>query len=140
MDTWCKAIDAGSFTTWPGLTSKLVRKHLPASIETAKGHFRLVCQLILSTRNQPTLTQPPHPIHQPMTTVGILHSENPGQENLVCMRPVDMSGQISLDQTVSLPRVSIRGNRSVTVLYDYNSNAILTEPLKNNTTSELVRA
>ena len=26
------------------------------------------------------------------------------------------------------------------VLYDYNSNAILTKPLKNNTTSELVRA
>ena len=26
------------------------------------------------------------------------------------------------------------------VLYDYNSNAILTEPLKNNTTPELVRA
>ena len=26
------------------------------------------------------------------------------------------------------------------VLYDYDSNAILTEPLKNNTTSELVRA
>ena len=26
------------------------------------------------------------------------------------------------------------------VLYDYDSNAILTEPLKNNTTSELVRS
>ena len=26
------------------------------------------------------------------------------------------------------------------VLYDYNSNATLTEPLKNNTTSELVRS
>ena len=26
------------------------------------------------------------------------------------------------------------------VLYDYNSNTILTEPLKNNTTSELVRS
>ena len=26
------------------------------------------------------------------------------------------------------------------VMYDYNSNAILTEPLKNNTTYELVRA
>ena len=32
VDTWCKAIDAGYFTTCPGLTSKLVRKHLPVSI------------------------------------------------------------------------------------------------------------
>ena len=36
--------------------------------------------------------------------------------------------------------VSNRGNMSVMVLYDYDSNAILTVPLKNNTTSVLVRA
>ena len=34
--TWCKAINAGYFATWPGLTSKLVRKDLPMSIKTAK--------------------------------------------------------------------------------------------------------
>ena len=39
--TWCKTIDAGYFTTWQGLTSKLARKHLSASIETAKVHLRL---------------------------------------------------------------------------------------------------
>ena len=55
------------------------------------------------------------------------------------MLPVEVSGQIFLDQTGRLPRVSIRGNRSVMVLYDYNRNAILTEPLKNNTTAKLVR-
>ena len=59
VDTWYKAIDAGYFTTWPGLTSKLVRKHLPMSIEMAKGHLRLAHQHIRSTRNQPTLTPPP---------------------------------------------------------------------------------
>ena len=32
------------------------------------------------------------------------------------------------------------GNMSVVVLYDYNSNAILTDSLKNSTTSELVRS
>ena len=45
-----------------------------------------------------------------------------------------------MDQTVCFPRVSSRGNRSVIVLYDYDSNAILTEPLRNNTTSELVKS
>ena len=77
MDNWCKAIDEGYFTTWPGLTFKLVCKHLPASIETAKGHFSLARQHVLSTRKQSTLTPPPHPIQQPMMTVGIIHSENP---------------------------------------------------------------
>ena len=56
------------------------------------------------------------------------------------MQPVDVSGQIFTDQTSRFPQVSSRGNRSVMVLYDYDSNAILTDPLKKNTTSELVRA
>ena len=56
------------------------------------------------------------------------------------MQPVDVSGHIFTYQTGRFPRVSSRGNRSVMLLYDYNRNAILSEPLKNNTTSELVRA
>ena len=58
----------------------------------------------------------------------------------MCKRPVNVLGQIFFDQTCRFHRVSSRGNRSVVVLYDYKSNAILTEPPKNNTTSELVRA
>ena len=51
-----------------------------------------------------------------------------------------MSGQIFSDQTGRLPRVSIRGNRSVMVLYNYDRNTILNEPFKNHTTQELVIA
>ena len=75
-----------------------------------------------------------------MLTPKILHTDNPAKENLVYMRPVEVSGQIFSDQNGRFPRVSSRGNRSVMVLYDYNSNAILTYPLKNNTTPELMRA
>ena len=67
------------------------------------------------------------------------HGE-PRPINLVCMWPVEVSGQIFSDQTGRFPKVSSRENRSVMVLYDYNGNAILTDPLKNNTTPELVRA
>ena len=56
------------------------------------------------------------------------------------MRPVEVSGQIFSDQSGRFFRVYSRGNRSVTMLFDYNINAILTELLKNNTTPELVRA
>ena len=75
-----------------------------------------------------------------MMKAGIFHSENPARENLVCMRPVSVSGQIFSDQTSRLTRVSSRGNRSVMVLYDYDSNTILTKLLKNITTSEVARA
>jgi hypothetical protein len=36
--TWTKAIDAGNFHSWPGLTSTAVRKLLPKSMATAMGH------------------------------------------------------------------------------------------------------
>ena len=74
-----------------------------------------------------------------MMTAGILYLENPARENLICMRPANVSGQIFSDQTGRFPRISSRRNRSVMVMYDYASNPILTNPLKNNTTLELVR-
>ena len=56
------------------------------------------------------------------------------------MQPVEVSGQMFSDQTGIFPRFFSRGNRSVIVLYDYNSNTILTKTLKNNTIPELVRS
>ena len=40
VHTWTKAIDARYFATWPGLTSKTVRKRLPRFLATAKGHLK----------------------------------------------------------------------------------------------------
>ena len=56
------------------------------------------------------------------------------------MRPVKVSGQIFSDQSIIYPRFYSSENRSVMVLYEYNSNTILTKPLKKDTTPELVRA
>ena len=39
LSTWCTAIDAGRFTTWPMLTSKLVRKYPLQSTAMVKGHL-----------------------------------------------------------------------------------------------------
>ena len=37
--TWCKAIDAGYFRGWPGLTSKRVRRFIKVVEETEMGHM-----------------------------------------------------------------------------------------------------
>ena len=42
--TWYAAINNGNYTTWPGLTSANVRKHLAKSIATTKGHMRQIHQ------------------------------------------------------------------------------------------------
>jgi hypothetical protein len=39
LSTWCTAIDAGHFTSWPELTSAQVRRYPPQSIAMVKGHL-----------------------------------------------------------------------------------------------------
>ena len=62
VSTWTKTINAGYFTTCPGLTSELVPKHLPKSLATAKGYLKKTKQKVWSTK---IVTPPLH--HQFLT-------------------------------------------------------------------------
>jgi hypothetical protein len=50
------------------------------------------------------------------------------------------AGQIYTDQTGRFPVVSSKGNKYIMILYDYDSNAILAQPIKDRTAPELLRA
>jgi hypothetical protein len=50
------------------------------------------------------------------------------------------AGQIYTDKTGRLPVVSSKGNKYIIILYDYDSNAILAQPIKDRTSPELLRA
>ena len=50
------------------------------------------------------------------------------------------TGAIASDQTGRFPVTLARGMQYLLVAYDYNSNAILTEPLLNRTAKEILRA
>jgi hypothetical protein len=50
------------------------------------------------------------------------------------------AGQIYTDQTGRFPVVSSKGNKYIMILYDYDSNEILAQPIKDRTTPELLRA
>ena len=73
VSTWTAAITSSFFTTWPGLTSVLVRKHLPKSLATAQGHLRQDRKNVRSTRNTSTAT----PISDPpvMMTLPLPYQE-----------------------------------------------------------------
>jgi hypothetical protein len=129
--TWCKAIDAGYFSTWPGLTSDLVRKHLPKSLSTAKGHLRQDGQGLPSTK---TSDVAPHTSTPDQTS---MPAERTGW---VFTQPIPVTGKIFTDQTGRFPITSSRGNKYVMICYDYDSNNIIAEPLKSRTELELLRA
>ncbi len=56
-ETWTKAINAGNYNTWPGLTTATVRKHPPESDETQKGHMKRQQQGVQSTRVLQTIME-----------------------------------------------------------------------------------
>ena len=127
--TWLKAIEAGNFTTWPGLTTELVKKHLNKSIATAKGHLRQTQQNLRSTQTKNEAATAPMP-----------STLSPPRTSCVYMQQVTITGQIHSDQTGRFPITSSRGSKYIMVVYDYDSNAILAEPLKSRTEQELLRA
>jgi hypothetical protein len=50
------------------------------------------------------------------------------------------AGQIYSDQTGRFPVVSSKGNKYIMILYDYDSNAILAQPIKYRTAPKLLKA
>ena len=124
--TWLKAIEAGYFTTWPGLTTELVRRHLPKSMATAKGHLREEHQVLRSTKTTPTSHLSENSIKPVITT----NNQPSIQTHWVYMEPIELTGQIYSDQTGKFPITSSRGTKYIMIVYDFDSNAILSEPLK----------
>jgi hypothetical protein len=49
LSTWTQAIEKNFFATWPGLTAEAVRKYLPKSLATAKGHLKTSPKNLRST-------------------------------------------------------------------------------------------
>ena len=56
------------------------------------------------------------------------------------LKSIEVTGNISTDQTGRFPVTSSRGSKYRIVLYDHDSNAIIAEPLKLRSEHELIRA
>jgi hypothetical protein len=126
-DTWLSDIEAGNFDGWPALSPDKVRRHLHKSDATVKGHMN---HQYHNTRS----TQREDPSEGPNAA-----PEDIGKTDFVYATIVD-AGQIHSDLTGQFPTTFSKGHKYVLVLYDYNTNNILTEPMKNRGDKEIVRA
>jgi hypothetical protein len=118
-------MDAGFFITWPGLTTEIVKKHLPKSEATVKGHFRQQFKNIQSTKVVPATSLNP--------TI-----DANTKTNQIFVKTIETTGQIYTDQTGGFPVTSSPGYKYIMVLYDYDSNAILAEPMKSRAEAEMI--
>lgn len=150
VTTWCAAIDKGFFCTWPGLTSAMVRKHLPKSMATAKGHLKEERQGLRSTKN---LTQHPHtssyephsdnhPANTDTTTEDSVEmtADNTARTNCFYVAKLYLDGKVASDLTGRFPTTSFDGNKYIMILYSDDANGILAQPVKNRSEQELVDA
>jgi hypothetical protein len=126
--TWITAIKNGHFSSWPGLTEHAVEKHLSKSAATTKGHLNQQRQNARTTKikDEKIISQETDMDH------GI-------KTQFVYAATID-AGQIYTDQTGRFPVVSSNGNKYIMILYGYESNAILAQPIKDRTAPELLKA
>jgi hypothetical protein len=126
--TWITAIKNGNFSSWPGLTEHAVEKHLSESTSTTKGHLNQQRKNARTTKikNAKVIVTEPDLDH------GI-------KTQFVYAATID-AGQIYTDPTGRFPVVSSKGNKYIMIFYDYDSNAILAQPIKNRAAPELLKA
>ena len=118
----------GNLISCPGLNTCNLLRFLPPSIATAFGHIVREINNLQST--------------SPETTIGIEDIQDsthiPDQLKVksyyVCalVIPFTMKQTGYVDHTGGFFFMSIQGNTDIIVLNDYDSNAILSEPLKNH--------
>jgi hypothetical protein len=118
----------GFFSSWPGLNEHSVKKYLSKSTSAAKGHLNQERQNARTTKNK---------------DAQLIDSETDQDRGIktqfVYAATID-AGQIYTDQTGRFTVVSSKGNKYIMILYDYDSNAILAEPIKDRTSPELLNA
>ena len=127
---WLKAIKAGYFKGWPGLTNKRVQKHIKVVDETEKGHMNRVQQGQRSSKTPPKGDHMDTPEQTPTNE----------KTHLIFMTMVEATGKIYSDQTGRFPITSARGHAYVVIFYNYDGNHIKSVPIKNRTKEELLRA
>jgi hypothetical protein len=125
---WITAIKNGNFLSWPGLTEHAVEKCLSKSTATTKGHVNQQRQNARTTQIKSI-----NPSNQ------VSDIDHGIKTQFVYAATID-AGQIYTDQTGRFPIVSSKGNKYIMILYDYDSNAILAQPIKDRTAPELLKA
>jgi hypothetical protein len=126
--TWIKAIKNGNFSSWPGLNEHAVQKHLSKSTSTTKGHLNQQRQNDRATKIKDAQVLDPEP------------DMDQGIKTQFVYAATIYAGQIYTDQTGRFPVVSSKGNKYIMISYDYDSHAILSQPIKDRTAHELLKA
>jgi hypothetical protein len=136
VDTLCKAIDNNQLTGFPHLMSALVRKYLPDSEATTKGHMNCTRHGLPSTTKiretkKDNAAEDFVPKQDEATEVKIFVGATIGDQN---------DGTIYTNQTGSMTDQSFHGKRYQFIVYEYRSKAILVRALRDLKDASMLEA
>eukprot|EP00804_Cyclotella_cryptica_P015695 CCRYP_018924-RA/>CCRYP_018924-RA protein AED:0.15 eAED:0.15 QI:0/-1/0/1/-1/1/1/0/1314 len=147
ITSWCKAIDNDQFMSFPGLSSAAVKKYLPPSTATAKGHMaRNQKNLRSTTKARNKLNQTPTTIKQVGNTPIDPDLNPPEEPTAPCHLFIGATignlfeNTVYTDLTGQFPAQSYKGNKYVFVAYAYGPNAILARAMPSRTDKAMVEA
>jgi hypothetical protein len=138
LSTLDTALSRGYLPHFIGLTAKTLRKYPPPSVAMVKGH------LDQSRKNQNStkkITSSPSDLspdstteeHQPADAFPLSDPGNVRSHQCFAAVFEPATGQIHSDQTGKFIVASSTGNNYILVVYDYDSNSILVEPMRSRT-------
>ena len=145
LSTLQQALQRGYLPNFMGLTAQALNKYPPQSVAMVKGHLDQTRKNQLSTRR----TRPPTPTPLNAAADIALNTDIPfplsdpnNARSHHCFASVvtPTTGQIHSDQTGKFIVASSTGNNYVLVVYDYDSNSILVEPMRNRTGPSILKA
>ena len=144
LPTLIKAIRNDQLTTVPFMKEATVMRHLAKAPATSKGRMKLRRQGIRSTRKQSAIIAndsddepiPPSPAHL------IPPDETHAVNNVFCYAALadKQRGTLYTDATGALPAISLDGHQYYFVAYDYDTNFIFAEPVKDLTDDSIMHA
>jgi hypothetical protein len=140
--TWTKAIDQGFFQSVPLLTSHDVRRNLPKSMATAMGHLDQQRKNVRSTKKKarPSDKEVKEFAHDEDTAPTTDTTTNMAYATILDLEQDECTGKSYSDLTGRFPAKSQQGNLYVLILYTYDDNAILVEPLKTRSDADQLKA
>jgi hypothetical protein len=139
ISTWCAAIDAGRFTTWPSLTSAQVRRYAPFSVPMIKGHLDQARANQRSTKPaQPGFK--PFPLRDKESDLDANPAPGDAPPSRSHYIDADCHDVTFTDPTGRFVTPSSSGNSYILMVYDYDSNYIHAKPMKSRSGSDILDA
>ena len=124
----------------PGMTQKLLKAHTPKSEATIKGHMDANRKNQRSTKTLPSPEEENKHLEELFQDFFPTQPADGKRTHHVFLSTLHVQGQIHTDLTGRFPVPSSTGNHYLLIAYDYDSNAILLQPVKNRKGPTLLEA